>query len=1255
MKRLLGFMATLAVCCLLGSTCLADASPTATLSGTANWSSLTFDPAVSDISAEAVVVDVTANSTLSFDQDVTFANITFNLSSGVTLTLATNAAVTVKTTGSIVAQHADGASGAKLALDFAPSSGTMEVVGMTLVVNQSCDLCAIDVQQNGTILFAEGAKLSLYEDLTIADGKTLTVNPTPGYFVAGSSQTVISSEEEALPVGTYATRNGCTVTVSDSTNLVLACTEVLGGAYNAAVGANSLSTAAKWEYGIMSTGGDVTFNVSGASTVTADEDASYGTVSIAGSGSIAFADGTGTMTATGYNVAEGTTLIFDPGAGVTQTVAAVISGAGAVQVASGAVIFDAANTFTGGLTINSGALAKPTNATGLGAKQSTITVVAGGTLDVNGNNGMNYNAVIAGTGVDGTGAIINSGASVKYEANTAHIRSLTLTDDATVGCENNWGIGAEQYGPKLLNLNGHTLTVQGAGQLNIEGINLNGGSSDGTLVIADGAKAETFNGNTTDDKFNITVQEGGTFRVHGNLPVKNLTVAGTLNQTGGTIDCKGTLAVTGALNINGGETKTYSAISGDAEAIAIGENGTFTWYKTSWSSPDLFTGSGTLHICCGTSASGSAGGNWNNVICSCASSFAGTLKASTVGGSSYIVFNARFANRPVFNAATGTIYFGMDLPVETPFTVKNLTGAGNFYAAYNPVVLKYIDTLQTEDTVFSGTFTKDSNGSNVRDIGLIVRGSDGAVHSLTVSGANTSRSALTVQDNAKLILTGSWAGDVVVADGGYFQAATIASNVEFKDGGAFVVPVSGTTATSVSLDNAKLPASGTVKISLGEGAELTGSEMLATYTTTPDCDFAWAGDVDPAVVATWALVKGSDGVTLGSSVATFNGNSYTTLSGAFAAASAAGGGTVTLTVATGDAETDLTIPAGVVLNVGANVLTCNTLTVYGEVDTTAAAAIVPTALAGTGVVAYTGVLPSAAMQTLLKNGNWQGTLWLRAYAGNVQMVVNDCGNAGSVVRLTDCGGWFNTSPSGLAIVPAVELVDGEAGYAMQIRNANSHTTGAGSRWTVFDKVLGDGTFAFGNLDAAVSTGLRPLYVFKDATNYTGSINLPLINNDGPMFAYSATEKHPVAVAADDKTAGAKVYVYDDGYAKIGDGKSWALGNGVELAGTLALDGAATITGAVTFVDGAALVFDDLSDGKKLTLDSVPTIASGARINVTLPDGFTPSAGTQIIAWPEAVAKPAGKFRLTNCPGWKLVKTATGVELQESSGFIFFAR
>ena len=124
MKRLLGFMATLAVCCLLGSTCLADASPTATLSGTANWSSLTFDPAVSDISAEAVVVDVTANSTLSFDQDVTFANITFNLSSGVTLTLATNAAVTVKTTGSIVAQHADGASGAKLALDFAPSSGT---------------------------------------------------------------------------------------------------------------------------------------------------------------------------------------------------------------------------------------------------------------------------------------------------------------------------------------------------------------------------------------------------------------------------------------------------------------------------------------------------------------------------------------------------------------------------------------------------------------------------------------------------------------------------------------------------------------------------------------------------------------------------------------------------------------------------------------------------------------------------------------------------------------------------------------------------------------------------------------------------------------------------------------------------------------------------------------------------------------------------------------------------------------------------
>ncbi len=141
----------------------------------------------------------------------------------------------------------------------------------------------------------------------------------------------------------------------------------------------------------------------------------------------------------------------------------VLSGAGALlKSGAGTVVLSAANTFSGGTTVNAGTLQLTTNGTsGTGGLRGTVTVNAGGTLLSTAQDAFGYNA---GTKVD---SLFITGGTVTHNASG----NLTLSNVA-------------------ISLTGGTLQSTGSGTLDF--LDINGASSTtGNTTIATSASVSS--------------------------------------------------------------------------------------------------------------------------------------------------------------------------------------------------------------------------------------------------------------------------------------------------------------------------------------------------------------------------------------------------------------------------------------------------------------------------------------------------------------------------------------------------------------------------------------------------------------------------------------------------------------------------------------------------------------------------------------------------------------------------------------------
>lgn len=159
-----------------------------------------------------------------------------------------------------------------------------------------------------------------------------------------------------------------------------------------------------------------------------------------------------------------------------------ISGStGLRKAGAGLLIVSNANEFTGDLLIEGGTLGLG-HLTAWGSPSGLVVVTNGATLDLRGHglNGQAKEIRISGSGVDGLGAIVNSGA---HQQNA--LRRLALDGDATIGNAIRWDVRSPGYGDPV-DLNGFTLTKVGAATNGFVQVTM---TNAGSVVIAQGCLA----------------------------------------------------------------------------------------------------------------------------------------------------------------------------------------------------------------------------------------------------------------------------------------------------------------------------------------------------------------------------------------------------------------------------------------------------------------------------------------------------------------------------------------------------------------------------------------------------------------------------------------------------------------------------------------------------------------------------------------------------------------------------------------------
>ncbi|MFN3407783.1 MAG: beta strand repeat-containing protein [Limisphaerales bacterium] len=264
--------------------------------------------------------------------------------------------------------------------------------------------------------------------------------------------------------GTYAYADGDHVTFNDAASGTSPITVTLTGSVNPASVTVSNQTKDYVFAGLYNLYGSAPLRKQGAAKLTvATDNNNTGGTTISG-GTLQLGDGGFTGSLTGAITNDGQLVIHRAD---DITLGNTVRGTGSVLKQGGnTVTLGAANTFSGGATIEAGTLKLANVATPLGANGNTITIQSGASLDFNGTQmgsvaTRGYRYVVGGSGPDGNGAMINSSANNVFAF--ANVSNLVLTANTVVGGNGGrWDIGNGGNTNGLFDGQGYSLTATGS-------------------------------------------------------------------------------------------------------------------------------------------------------------------------------------------------------------------------------------------------------------------------------------------------------------------------------------------------------------------------------------------------------------------------------------------------------------------------------------------------------------------------------------------------------------------------------------------------------------------------------------------------------------------------------------------------------------------------------------------------------------------------------------------------------------------------
>ena len=332
---------------------------------------------------------------------------------------------------------------------------------------------------------------------------------------------------------------------------------------------------------------------SGTTTLTAVNTYSGGTVITNGALQLGNGGSTGSL-ATNSAITNNATFIINRNNAVAQGTdfsSAAITGTGSfVQAGSGTTTLNAANTYSGGTTLNTGTLAI-TNTGTLGTGTLTVN---GGTVDLGTKTITNTLAPVT-VGVIQNGTISNNGGNYSISGGT--INAILAGNNALTASGGTLGAANTYTGTTTITSSG-TLVLGSTGSLASTNINLGTSGSPGTLDLTAKSSYTMAANQTLSGDGLVNIGTGKTLTINGGLNPGNS--PGIINVTGdvvlgstsvSTFEIFGTNAGTGydQLNVTGNLTYggTLNLITTNGITPLTGTNYFNLFTATGTSTPNL--------------------------------------------------------------------------------------------------------------------------------------------------------------------------------------------------------------------------------------------------------------------------------------------------------------------------------------------------------------------------------------------------------------------------------------------------------------------------------------------------------------------------------------------------------------------------------------------------------------------------------------------------------------------------------------------